>query len=424
MELMDGMLWGALPLIFLCAAVGLAIAYDRLNVHHSKAERQHASTLDILENCNDALFVIDFANGQLLQVNQKACELLGQPKEALLARTIFDLHPPELLHLSALRMAEAWENKGTICEDLTMIHASGEPIALGSSMKVATHGGRPAIVLFARDIRARLTLQCEVEAQQALVREKNTELLASIRYAKRIQGAVLPSAEQLEEMVPESFILYRPRDIVSGDLYWFGRVADRCIIAAADCTGHGVPGALLSLIGASLFQEAVLSRGITDPASILASAREGMITTLSQTDGSEDQQDGMDGSVISLSADHSELDYAGALSSLYLIRHGELVEHKGDRMTIGTGSRSDQPFTSLRIPLLKGDRFYVFSDGLQDQFGGPKGKKLGSKRLKEWLLETAAYSIEEQHQAISDRFRMWKGGLDQVDDVLLIGGQV
>jgi serine phosphatase RsbU (regulator of sigma subunit) len=192
------------------------------------------------------------------------------------------------------------------------------------------------------------------------------------------------------------------------------------IIVAADCTGHGVPGALLSLIGNSLVQNAVKD-GLSDPAKILDSAREGMINTLYA--GGE-QPDGMNASVISMAADRSELLYAGAYGPLYLIRQGKILEFKGDRMSIGHQDQGMKAFSTERISLQSGDRFYLFSDGLQDQFGGPNGKKLRSSGLRQWLIETAHFPIEEQHQAISDRFRQWKGALEQVDDVLLIGCEI
>ncbi|MEO8588325.1 MAG: SpoIIE family protein phosphatase [Flavobacteriales bacterium] len=424
MELATGLIYGALPMVLLGASAGLAFAYNKLVGRNSVSERDRESYLEILEGSNDALFVINFVNGRIYQANQQAAKLLGYSREKLAKLSIFDLHPPHMLQLSSLRIADAWERKGLIYEDLPLLTSKGDLVQVECSTKVISYQGVPAIILFARDIRARLALQRAIEEQQAVVSEQNRELLSSIRYAQRIQRAVLPEAEQLQEFFPESFILFRPRDIVSGDLYWFAENKGRVVVAAADCTGHGVPGALLSLIAASLFQESVVERGITEPGLILDAAREGMVHALNKQDGSADRRDGMNASVVSLDRARMELRYAGAFSPLYLIRRGELIEHKGDRMPIGFADGEMGPFSTVTISLEAGDRIFLFSDGIQDQFGGQHGKKLKSAGLKAWLLTTATLPMDEQYQAVSDLFRMWKGDAEQIDDVLLIGLQV
>jgi len=214
------------------------------------------------------------------------------------------------------------------------VHANGTVIPVESSVRVSSYRGRPAIILFARDIRERLILQGEMDAQQTVVREQNRELVAGIRYAQRIQRAVLPDAERLQDHFPGSFILFRPRDIVSGDLYWFGERDGRVVVAAADRTGHGVPGALLSLIGVSLFQEMVMEKGHLDPATIFNGTRDGMIAALGRNTES-DQRDGMNVGLVSIDRAASTLAYAGAYGPLYLVRKGELIEYKGDRMPWG-----------------------------------------------------------------------------------------
>lgn len=420
MDLLTILAFVALPVLFLGSSVGLAFAYNRLRGEQQLAERDRESYLGVLESSNDALFVINFVNGKIHKANARAAQLLGYTSEELAERSIFELHPKEFLHLSADRIADAWEWKGLIYEDIPLVHKDGTIIPVESSVKVSSYRGRPAIILFARDIRERLALRAEVEAQQTVVREQNRELVAGIRYAQRIQRAVLPDAERLQDHFPESFILFRARDIVSGDLYWFGERDGRVVVAAADCTGHGVPGALLSLIGASLFQEMVMEKGNLDPAMILDGARDGMIAALGRNDES-DQRDGMNVGLVTIDRAASTLAYAGAYGPLYIIRQGELIEHKGDRMPIGLHAGTITPFQRVEIALEPGDRIYLFSDGMPDQFGGPDGKKLRSAGLKRWLLETATLPMDEQHQALSDRFRMWKGEEDQVDDVLLIG---
>ncbi|MBK6541182.1 MAG: SpoIIE family protein phosphatase [Flavobacteriales bacterium] len=424
MDLSVGLVFGALPVLLLGASVGLSHAYNRLSLRHARSERDRDSYLEVLEGSNDALFVINFVNGRIYQANEQAAALLGYTKIELAARTIFDLHPPEHLHLSAQRIAEAWESKGLVYEDIPLRTARGELIAVECSTRVTTYRGDPAIILFARDIRTRLELQRRVADQQALVRQQNTELLSSIRYAQRIQRAVLPEAEDLTRLFPDSFVMFRPRDIVSGDLYWFAQQDGRYIVTAADCTGHGVPGALLSLIGASLFHEMVVEKRMTDPGAILDGARDGMVQALSKHDGAGDHRDGMNACLVSIDMESLMLDHAGAFGPLYLVRGQELVEVKGDRMPIGFEEGEMRNFTTTRVPLMRGDRIFLFSDGLADQFGGERGKKLKASGLKQWLIETSALPIDDVYQAMSDRFRSWKGEMDQVDDVLLIGIQI
>ncbi|WKZ66888.1 MAG: SpoIIE family protein phosphatase [Flavobacteriales bacterium] len=422
MDLSVGLALGALPMAMLGAAVALAHAYNRLRERHEGAERDRESYLQVLEGSNDALFVIDFVNGRIHQANARAAQLLGHPVERLTRLTIFDLHPQELIRRSAERIAEAWENKGSVYADIPLVAADGERIHVECSTRVTSHNGKPAIILFARDIRGRRALEARVAEQQAMVTRQNEELLASIRYARRIQRAVLPEADGLQALCPESFILFRPRDLVSGDLFWFAEVDGRKVVAAADCTGHGVPGALLSLIGAALFQEIVRDRRTVEPAAILDALREGFMQVLNRNEGAS-HRDGMNVSVAALDAGHATLRFAGAYHPLYLLRDGAITELKGDRMPIGIHEGEVAPFTQQEVALLPGDRIYLFSDGITDQFGGAAGKKLRGAGFRQWLLDTASLSMEEQHQALSDRFRIWKGEEEQVDDVLLIGIQ-
>ncbi|MBK8500355.1 MAG: SpoIIE family protein phosphatase [Flavobacteriales bacterium] len=422
MKLTMGVALGALPVVLLGASVVISNAYNRLHKRNQRAEQDRQSLMEVLEGSNDALFVINFVNGRIYQANERAAIMLGYSREELAHLTIFQLHPDEHLQSSALRIADAWENKGAIYEDIPLLKADGGIIEVESSVRVTSYDGKPAVILFARDIRERLALQRRVAEQQVVVGRQNRDLLSSIRYAQRIQRAVLPEAEQLQEIIPESFILFRPRDIVSGDLYWFAEVDGMLVIAAADCTGHGVPGALLSLIAAELFRESVMEERITDPARILDALRTGFVHALNRNDGG-DNRDGMNVGMATLDPKRGQLQYAGAYGPMYLVRDGELIEFKGDRMPIGQHEGTPKPFGREVIDLQAGDRFYLFSDGLCDQFGGPLGKKLRSAGLKQWLIGSADLSMEDQYQAVSDRFRQWKGGEEQVDDVLLIGVQ-
>lgn len=423
MELSAGLALGAIPVALLIAAAGLARAYNRLQERHRRSERDRSSYLEVLEGSNDALFVINFVNGRIHQANERAARMLGYAREELEELTIFALHRKEDLQRSARRIADAWEHGGHVYDDIPLVRRDGAMIPVESSTRVTSYNGRPAIILYARDITERLALRAQVEEQQAVVARQNADLLSSIRYARRIQRAVLPEPQRLQELFPESFILHRPRDIVSGDLCWFAEAQGRIVVAVADCTGHGVPGALLSLIGASLLQEVVAEQGQVEPGAVLDALRDGFVQMLNRHEEA-DQRDGMNLGLAVIDPQRMTLDFAGAFHPLWLVRSGALIELKGDRMPIGAFAGEQRPFTTARLPLERGDRIHLFSDGLADQFGGPQGKKLRSAGLRQWLLETAALSIDDQHQALSDRFRLWKGHQEQVDDVLLVGIQV
>ncbi|MBP6311025.1 MAG: SpoIIE family protein phosphatase [Flavobacteriales bacterium] len=423
MDLTIGLAVMAFAILLLVVAIGISIAYNRLQGVHSTTVHDRDSFLSILEASNDALFVINFVSGKIHLANAKASELIGISTNELTTLTIFDLHPKEFLHRSADRIADAWEKKGNIYSDIPLLSSTSEVIPVESSTRVSSYKGEPAVILYARDIRERLELQNEVEEQQMIVREQNHQLLSSIRYAQRIQRAVLPEAEGLQTLLPESFILFRPKDIVSGDLYWFAEQDGAVVLVAADCTGHGVPGALLTLIGATLFNDVVLKKKVTDTGAILDAVRSGMIQALSK-DGDEARHDGMNAAVLRYDPRTKDVYYSGGYTPLYVVRNGELTEQKGDRMPVGPHTGDMGSFSSGSIQLQLGDRLFICSDGLQDQFGGPQGKKLKSSGLKDWLVKTSYLTIDEQYQAISDNFRMWLGKGEQIDDVLLVGFEV
>jgi PAS domain S-box-containing protein len=424
MELITALAYASVPAALLAVSGGLAYAYNRLRREHQRDSIEHAALLEVLEGSNDALFVLNFVNGRIYRANRQACELLGYSLEELLKRTVFDLHPQELLQLSATRMADAWEQNGLIFSDIPMRRADGTVVPVECSTKVTSYQGHPAIILFARDITERLALEQRLAEQNAVVKRQNEDLISSIRYAQRIQRAVLPEPARLEELFPQSFVMHRPRDIVSGDMAWFGERNGLVWVIAADCTGHGVPGALLTLIGASIFQEQVHERQVATPGELLDGARQTMADMLLGDDEEERALDGMNAAVLCFDRDRNTLLYAGAFGPLYLLRDGIVHEFKGDRMPVGHMDQGVRPFTTERIELKTGDRTFIFSDGLADQFGGPAGKRLKSAGFKQWLCASAHLSMEEQGQYLSDHFRLWKGTEAQIDDVLVIGVEI
>ncbi|MDQ3048239.1 MAG: tetratricopeptide repeat protein [Bacteroidota bacterium] len=251
------------------------------------------------------------------------------------------------------------------------------------------------------------------------------EITDSINYAKRIQESILPPQDHWQKLLPESFIFYRPKDIVSGDFYWVEQREDVICFAAVDCTGHGVPGALMSVVGFNLLTQAVNEMKLSIPSEILKHLDHGVTKTLRQSEEGKGVKDGMDLSLCSLNLKTNELQYAGAFNSLYYFSKGVFHEIKADKFPIGVNidGKVDE-YTNHTIQLEKGDTVYLYSDGYADQFGGPKGKKFKYNQLKELLKEIHSLSPENQKQVIEERFDSWKRELEQVDDVVIIGVRV
>ncbi len=313
-------------------------------------------------------------------------------------------------------------------------------------LTVATAGGLGLVVLFLFFVFNRLRVtkkqkqviekqKQEVELQKVAVEkthaeleERNKEITDSIQYAKRIQSAILPPPKVVKEYLKESFILYKPKDIVAGDFYWLEQVvpadtngldAQKVLFAAADCTGHGVPGAMVSVVCNNALNRSVREHGLTDPGQILDKTREIVIAEFAKSD--EEVKDGMDIALCCLEG--TTLKYAGAHNPLWIIRKGELLETKANKQPIGQFD-NPEPYITHAIELQKGDSVYIFSDGYADQFGGEKGKKLKTANFKKLLLSIQDKSMEVQHQLINKSFEDWRGNLEQLDDVCVIGVRI
>ena len=265
-----------------------------------------------------------------------------------------------------------------------------------------------------------ITRQRDVAREQRdRIAAQKKEIMDSIVYAQRIQKAILPNIEMIRESLQHFFILFKPRDIVSGDFYWESRVGDEIIVIAADCTGHGVPGAFMSMLGVTFLNEIVNSKRTTKPGEILNMLREKVIKSLNQKYDNP-LRDGMDISVINYNFKTRQVSFAGANNPLFLIHNGELIEVKADKMPIALYDKMVS-FSDKQVELNEGDCLYIFSDGYVDQFGGPKGKKFMKKRFKQLLLDIYKLPMEEQREILDKTYEDWKAGHEQVDDVLVIG---
>jgi serine phosphatase RsbU (regulator of sigma subunit) len=260
-----------------------------------------------------------------------------------------------------------------------------------------------------------------VESAYAQLGKKNKEILDSIKYATRIQNAILPSKQSMKEWLPNSFVIYLPKDIVAGDFYWLEEKEGKVLFAAADCTGHGVPGAMVSVVCNNGLNRSVREHNITKPSDILEKTREIVIQEFEKSE--EEVNDGMDIALCAI--DGNELQYAGAHNPLWIIRNGsdEIEEFKADKQPIGKFFFS-KDYTNHITTVEKGDMIYVFTDGFADQFGGPKGKKYYGANFQKLLLTIKDLSLEEQKARIIGEFEQWKGDREQIDDVCVIGVRV
>ena len=298
-------------------------------------------------------------------------------------------------------------------------------------------GGLILVIIFSIIISNRLQLtrkqkliiedqKKSVELAHDQLEEKNTEIIDSINYAKRIQEAILPPEDRMLNLLPNSFILYQPKDIVAGDFYWIEQQDGKILFAAADCTGHGVPGAMVSVVCNNALNRSVKEYGLTSPGEVLDKTREIIINQFNNAESKEHSgiyniSDGMDIALCSLEG--NTLKFAGAHNPLWVIRDGELLETKANKQPIGKFDHPE-PFTTHTIDLKKDDSLYIFSDGYVDQFGGEKGKKFKTRAFKELLLEVHGKSMDEQKKILDTAFEKWKGDLDQVDDVCVIGVKI
>lgn len=284
-----------------------------------------------------------------------------------------------------------------------------------------------------KEVIARLALKVsneELSLKKEIIEEKNKEITDSIQYAKRIQQALITPEEVLKKNVPNSFVFFQPKDIVSGDFYWVAELSTTkeneqneklCVFSVADCTGHGVPGAFMSLIGIKILNQSIKEKDINSPAEALDFVNNQVFDTVNKhTDENNIVRDGMDAVLFAINFNTLGLSFSGANNALYIVRDNDIIELKGDKQPIGSYSNQNK-FTNVQFQLQKNDVVYASTDGFPDQFGGEDGKKLKSKRFKEKLIECSSLPIEGQKNELQKYFNAWKGNLEQLDDICVLG---
>lgn len=378
----------------------------------------------IIEEAGDVLYTTN-AHGQFVYINPRVNVLTEYTEEELIGKHFSVLISPEWKNDVIAYYKTQFQNRVYETRmEFTILTKSGkekwvEQVVIMHAVNGFIHGFQCIV----RDITERKKTNLLLAAQKKTIERKNKDILDSINYAKHIQDAIFPPRELVKKILPQSFILLKPKDIISGDFYWIEKFNHKTFIAAADCTGHGVPGALLSIIGYNLLSKSINEHGHTKPNKILNELSNGISKTLRQSVGKYGVTDSMDIALCVIDRVNNVLEYAGAYNSIYLIRKKELKEIRADRFPIGLfrGEKSKR-FTNHRIKLEKGDLIYLFSDGYPDQFGGPLGKKLKYNEFKRILLSIHHLPLSQQKNELDKTIEDWKWKKEeQTDDILIIG---
>ncbi len=380
-------------------------------------KNEQLEKLSLVASRTDNGIIIADAEGNIEWINEGYTRLTGYTLKEIRSEkgsNVMEISAhPEIQNI----IEEAIEDKVSQRYEAINYTKGGDKIWVASTLTPITDKNNEVRKLIIIDTD--ITEQKEAER---IIRQKNKDITDSIRYAKRIQEAILPKKEKIKQAFPESFIFYQPRDMVSGDFYWFHRYDNVCILAAVDCTGHGVPGALMSMIGNDLLNQIVIQNQVTDPATILSQMNKG-VTNILNTKNEQGTQDGMDMGICKINMDAGDLVYSGALRPLYIVRaaNNKFEEIKGNTWSVGGHINTDKHFENVTLTLQEGDMFYLFSDGYPDQFGGEKGKKFMIKNFKSFLHQIASYKAKRQEENLKKTFQSWKKDEEQVDDILVMG---
>ncbi len=383
-----------------------------------KEERMKSKMQSLSENSPDLILRMN-TKGQFFYANPMVDDYIGVKSKDIINARIDELGVEEILvNFFKDSIKQIRKTNQKLISELTMPTAKlGERIMNFSAIPEFNENELETILFVGHDITEAKQIELEIK-------DKNKKISESINYAQRIQTSILPNTDIIQEHLPDSFIFYLPRDVVSGDFPWFFKKEDILYISAVDCTGHGVPGALLSFIGYFQLNNIVDHDVNYNAGQILDKLHYGVRTTLKQDRIDADARDGMDIAFCRIDLKKNELQYAGAHRPLYLLRKGELIEYKGNRKAIGGIPHRKKPekdFINHIIEIKKGDKIFIFSDGMPDQVGGPEGRKYSPQRIRANITENKDLNMQQYSSLFAADFKKWKGKTKQIDDVLLIG---
>jgi PAS domain S-box-containing protein len=386
-----------------------------------REERLKSKMQALSENSLDLIIRLNLT-GQFFYANPVVSNFMNIDPKDLINKTLGELHISEVLNQyfrETIENIKAYPNKTSaeITVPATIEGVKNDRIMSFAAIPEFNDNELETILFVGHDITEAKQIELEIQ-------DKNHKIEDSINYAQRIQSSILPDIRSVREYLPKSFIYYKPRDVVSGDFPWFFQKGDEIYIAVVDCTGHGVPGALLSFVGYFLLNNIVDHDRSMTAADVCDLLHFGVRKTLKQDTEEAEARDGMDIAFCKINHKEKELQFSGAHRPLYQLRDGELLEYKGDRKAIGGiphRKKEEEKFTNYSIKFKRGDKFFFFSDGLPDQLGGPEEKKYSPKRIRDLILENKYLPIEKYSGLFSEDFERWRGDGKQIDDVLLIG---
>ncbi|MES2838376.1 MAG: SpoIIE family protein phosphatase [Bacteroidota bacterium] len=378
-----------------------------------------------LFNNLSALVVVVNAKGEVEFVSPSVERMLGFEPAQLLGTAWWELtrqSQKESIELkqNAIEMANSFELSVIPPYERVLINSFGEQKhILWNTAKSPDN----KLVGIGYDITERKVIERKLQQKNAELEIKNAELLQSIRYAKRLQQAILPSVDIITRHVSDAFVLYQPKDIVSGDLYFICEQDNKLLVAAIDCTGHGVSGALMSVMANNLLKQVIAKVGVNSPAELLQELDVALYESINRGQ-KEIKSDGMDVALAIFDLQNKSLLFAGAFRPFYLIRNNELTEFSGSKYPVGFYSGVTKTFETINLKLEYNDQLYFFTDGYIDQFGGENDKKFTKKRFKDLLLSAAQMEMDEQESFLEYAFNNWKQNGEQTDDILVIGVKV
>lgn len=408
----------------------LSQSLEQLHAQASMIRESEALMRGILDNADEAIIMAD-SSGTIASFNVAAEEMFGYHRYNIIGKNISMLFAQPLQSSShnniSDRLREAiFAPTFNMGREAIAVRSNGTQFPVFLSVTQTTSNKSSIFTGIIRDLTQQKKLEKET-LMRTLLEQKNKEITDSLRYAFQIQMAILPEKAILNKYIPNHFVFYRPKDIVSGDFYWFSRKEDKIFIAAIDCTGHGVPGAFMSLIGYTNLNKIVDEFGVNEPDIILASLDQYVTAALQKNNINSDFKEGMDIALCFLDTRNQILTYSGAYRPLYVYRQDVACVEEIAPTKISIGGNNEhirKDFVAHQVQLQKGDRFYIFTDGITDQFGGKDNKKYTSRQFKSFLQSVQTMPMDAQGLTLETEFERWRGTQIQVDDVLVIGVQV